>query len=390
MNRLPTLRRARTRIALAVAAAGLVGLTLSGCGATGPASTSGSSAGTTNDALAKTVAHLEKAGDSYPVPTDPVGDISGLAGKTVYYIPITQQAPQFSVTQAALKQALTKAGLKLQVCNGEGTPTAIGACVDQATQGKAAAIITDGIPYTIAANAFDAAQKAGIAVLNTDQVVDDAHPASKTLGYIEAPGSAQMVALADWITLDSGGKASLVFSLNQDGPAPEVYYKAGEAELKKQCPDCKVTLNKISSANFSLVPSSTSSALLKTPDAGYIVSEFEQFVQPTLGGVQQAGKSGSIKGATGAAQLSSLQMLQSKNFLYAAVGQASAYQGWADTDAVLRMLTGAQLPKYTIPVRLFTRDSIKDVKITAAAQASGEWFGPTDFTEKFAKLWGVS
>jgi ribose transport system substrate-binding protein len=86
-------------------------------------------------------------------------------------------------------------------------------------------------------------------------------------------------------------------------------------------------------------------------------------------------------------------MLHNKNFLYASVGQASAYQGWADADAVLRMMTGTpgdKLPQYTIPIRLFTRDNIGSVALTAEAQASGEWFGPSDYPGSFLKLWGLS
>ena len=62
-----------------------------------------------------------------------------------------------------------------------------------------------------------------------------------------------------------------------------------------------MSINKISSANFNLIPSSTSSALLKTPNVGYVVSEFDQYLQPIQAGVQQAGKSTSVKGVSGAA-----------------------------------------------------------------------------------------
>ena len=229
-------------------------------------------------------------------------------------------------------------------------------------------------------------------MLNTNQIPDSAHPASAKLGYIYAAGSAQMAAVADWIALDSQGKGTVLINESTDGPAPVAFVAAGVKELKAKCPGCTVTINKISSANFSLIAPSTSSALLKTPNVGYVVSEFDQYLQPTLGGVQQASKTASVKGVSGAAQLSGLQMLSKKNFLYASVGQASAYQGWVDADAVLRMMTGTagnKLPAYTIPVRLFTRDNIGDIKLTAAAQNSGDWFGPSDYTQSFLKLWGV-
>jgi len=370
------------------AAALLLAACSSGGSGTGAATTTGSSS---NSALATKVAALEKTG-SYPIPSGSIANVASLRGKTVFYIPITQQSPQFAVTQAALQVAFGKVGITLQVCNGNATPTGISACLSQATSAKAAAIITDAIPYVLAANAFAAAEAAGIPVLNTNQIPDSSHPASAKLGYIYAAGTAQMDAVADWIADNSGGKASVLINESTDGPAPVAFVTAALKEFKSVCPGCTVTINKISSANFSLIPSSTSSALLKVPNVGYVVSEFDQYLQPTLGGVQQAGKIASVKGVSGAAQLSGLQMLSGKNFLYAEVGQASAYQGWVDADAVLRMMTGTAgnaLPGYTIPIRLFTRDNIGDIALTAAAQNSGVWFGSSDYTQSFLKLWGV-
>ena len=362
-------------------------------GASSAAAATGSATAGTTGSVADKVAALMKIGTSYPVPTATMADLGSIKGKTVYYIPLTQQAPQFAVTQAALEVAFGKVGVKLQVCNGNATPTGVAACLTQATSAKAGAIITDAIPGVLAANAFAAAEKAGIPVLNTDGIADPANPAAAKLGYIYAPASAQQVAVADWIIDDSKGKATVVINESTDGPAPVAYVTAGQAEFKKECPGCTVVINQISSANFSLIASSTSSALLKTPNVGYVVSEFDQYLQPTQGGVQQSGKTSSIKGVSGAAQLAGLQMLSNKNFLYADVGQASAYQGWADADAVLRMMTGtsgADLPTYTIPIRLFTHDNISDIKLTADAQASGEWFGPSTYTASFLKLWNVS
>jgi ribose transport system substrate-binding protein len=377
----------RTPVALAATAALLF------TAACSSGTTDSSSTASSSGPLADKVAQLEKAGDSYPTPTAPVSGIDTVQGKTVYYIPITQQSPQFAVTDAALEQAFAKVGVKLQICNGNATPTDISACVSQATKAQAGAIITDAISYALGANALDAAIAAGIPVLNTNQIPDSKRPAAAKLGYIYAPGDHQMVAVADWIINDSNGKAEVVINQSTDGPAPISYVEAAKQEFAKECPGCKVTINAISSANFPLIPSSTSSALLKNPNAKYVVSQFDQYLQPTLGGVQQAGKIASVKGLSGAAQLAGLQMLNNKNFLYASVGQASAYQGWADADAVLRMMTGTpgdKLPEYTIPIRLFTRDNIGSVPLTAEAQASGEWFGPSDYTGSFLKLWGLS
>jgi ribose transport system substrate-binding protein len=388
-------RSTRVSRIVALGAAAAVAITLTACSSSAiPSSSTSSSA--SDSSLAKIdakVADLQKAASSYAVPKDKMPSLSGVKGKTVFYVPLTQQAPQFAVTQAALQVAFDKVGVKLQVCDGQANPTGVSACLDQATKAQAGAVITDSIPNALAANAFAAVEAAGIPVLNTDQIEDSAHPAAEKLGYIYAPGSELMVAAADWIISDSKGKGSVVINQSTDGPAPVAYVAAAQKEFSAECPDCTVTINPVSTSNFALIAPSTSSALLKTPNVGYIVTEFEQFLQPTQGGVQQAGKTATVKGVSGAAQLSGLQMLAKKNFLFASVGQASAYQGWISADAVLRMMTGtsgADLPEYTIPIRLFTSDNIGDIKLTDEAQASGEWFGPSNYTDSFLKLWGVN
>jgi ribose transport system substrate-binding protein len=278
----------------------------------------------------------------------------------------------------------------VQICDGGSNPSQITGCINQATAANAGAIVADSIPYALASNAFTAARAKNIPVLITDQIPDPNQAPNATLGYIEGSGSNLLKAVADWIIVDSKGAANVVINKSTDSPSAAAYVTAAQGEFTNNCPGCTVTLNEISSANFSLIPSSTSAALLKTPNVNYVVSEFDQYLQPTLAGVQQTGKQASIKGVSAAAQLSGLQMVKDKNYLYAEVGQASAYQGWADADAAIRLMLALPLPTYTIPVRIFTRDTIDSVTLTAAAEASGEWYGPTSFPAQFKTIWGVS
>jgi ribose transport system substrate-binding protein len=381
----------RTRITTltAMGAVALAAVALVGCEAdTEPTTPSSSASAGEETGLAAEVAALTKPLDAYPMPTEAIDGADELAGKTVYYIPITQQSPQFAVTGAAITEAFDALGMKVQICNGNATPTEASACITQATEAKAAAIVTDAIPYGLAANALDAAQAAGVPVIISNQIADDAHPNSETLHFIETPGAAQQVALAKWIALDSEGSGNVLINQSTDGKSQIAYVAAGVAELETSCPDCTVTINEVSSANFPLIPSSTSSALLKDPNISYVVSQFAQYLQPTQTGAQQAAST--AKGATGSSTIAALQQLADGNWLYAATAQAAAFQGWVDADAAARMILGLDVPEYTIPIRLFTRDTIADVDLSDEAEASGEWFGPTTFPKDFAKLWGVS
>jgi ribose transport system substrate-binding protein len=356
-------------------------------GSSGSGTTTATNSGVTHAKAAVTKAEAES---TYPVPTTTLSGVSALKGKTVYYVPITQQAPQFATTAAGLKQALSAAGVSLQVCNGNSNPSQVSACISQATGAKAGAIITDSIPYGLAANALSAAQAKGIPVIITDQVADPTHPASKTLAYLYDPGATQLAEVADWIIADSAGKAKVLINESTDSPSTIAYVAAAQKEFKTYCSGCTVVINKISSANFSLIASSTSSALLSNPGIGYVVPEFEQYLQPTTGGIQQSGKKASIKVVTSAAQIDSLQELKAKQ-LAAAAGQSSGYQGWVDADAALRLMLKqpVAVPATTVPTRLFTSNNIDSLSLTDAAQTSGAWYGSTSYQQAFQKQWGV-
>jgi ribose transport system substrate-binding protein len=364
------------------------------CSSSPSASSSGSSGSGTTSAVNSGVTHAKaavtkaEAQSTYPVPAASLSGVSSLRGKTVYYVPITQQAPQFATTAAGLKQALSSAGISLQVCNGNSNPSQISACISQATGAKAGAIITDSIPYALAANALNAAQAKGIPVIITDQVADTTHPASKSLAYLYDPGSSQLVEVADWIIADSAGKAKVLINESTDSPSTQAYVAAAQAEFKKYCSGCTVVINKISSANFSLIGSSTSSALLSNPGIDYVVPEFEQYLEPTTGGITQSGKKAGIKVVTSAAQIDSLQELKAGQ-LAAGAGQSSGFQGWVDADAALRLMLKQSVPQVTVPTRLFTSSNIGSLALTNTAQTSGEWFGSTSYQQAYKKLWGV-
>ncbi|WP_151775337.1 sugar ABC transporter substrate-binding protein [Streptomyces abyssomicinicus] len=378
--------RRRPRTWAAAAGIALLAGTLTACG--GDSEATGSADAAPSSAAGDELATAMKPLDAYPVPTEKLDKVDSLAGRTIFYIPITKQAPQFTTTEKTLTAAAEAAGLRVQVCDGKGTPTDIGGCIGQATDAGAAAVIADAIPYKLAGNGLDAAQKAGIPVVISNQVPDPAHPASKTLTWVPVPGGEQQVRLFDWITADSRGKANILINQSSDGPSPAAYVAEGRATLEKNCPNCKLTVNQVTSSNFALIPSSTSAALLKDPAITYVDSQFEQYLQPTQGGVQQASRT-DIKVVTGSVSLGGMKAVKSGS-LAAATAQAAAYQGWVNTDAALRLILGQPVPEYTIPTRLFTKDNIGDVELTEEAELSGEWFGPAGFSEDFKKLWGIA
>jgi ribose transport system substrate-binding protein len=366
---------------------------VAGCGSSSnnsSSSASGSSASATPSGVAtaqKQVAALSATTASYPVPASNVTGVQKLKGETVYYIPLVQQIPGFVVTAATMKTALAKAGLKLQVCNGQGQPTAVAACVQQAVGAKAAGIITDAIPYGMAANALGAAKAKGIPVIVADQYPPAGHTNTNQLSYVAGVVN-QPSQIAWWMIANSKGKANAIIAEEADSPSSMQYVTNSLPIYKKYCPGCTITVKKITASTNSLLASATSSNLLANPSATYYYTEFEDSLQPTVQGIQQSGKSG-ISLSVAGGSVDGLGLLKGNSVVKAVVVVDQAYAGWALTDEILRMATKSGPVNETFPSRLFTTQNISSIQVTPAAQASGAWFGNSSYQSDFEKLWGV-
>ena len=354
------------------------------------ASASAGSGDTGSAGLAKAqamVSQLEATTTAYPVPTASISGVSSLKGKTVYYIPLVQFIPGFVVTAATMKTALAKVGLNLQICNGQGQPSAVAACVQQATGAGAAGIITDAVPYGMAQNALDAAKSKGIPIIIADQYPPSGNTNSDAVTYV--PGVVdQPSQIAWWIIANSGGKANAILAQESDSPSSIAYVQNSLPIYKQNCPDCTVTVKNITATTNAQLASDTSANLLSNPNATYYYTEFEDSLDPTVQGIQQSNKT-DISLSVAGGSVDGLGRLKSNSMVKAVVVVDQAYAGWALTDEILRMATKTTPADEPFPSRLFTSDNIGSIQVTTAAQGSGEWFGDTSYQSAFEKLWGL-
>jgi ribose transport system substrate-binding protein len=374
----------------------------SGSGGSGGSSSASGSSTATNTAASSTsatsggsgslaqVVSREEGPAHYAPPTTPLKQgLSRYRGRTVYYIPFAQVITSFAIEGAALKQALAAAGLKLETCDGGANPEKMSACVNQATNANAAGIVTSGLSYGLAAQAFDRAKAKKIPILLADQDPVASSEVRDEVAYLDGSDSAIQKAIAQWVVVDSGGKANILVAENTDNPTSVADIVDMQMPVFKQCSGCSEVVDKVSTANTSLIPSSVSAALLKNPNVNYVDDEFDQFLEAAESGTQQANASSRVKGVSTTAVLSGLQHLKASNFLYADAGADFPYQGWAAADELFRMLVKMPTPVEAIPLRLFTRDNVGSLSLTQAAQNDGAWFGSLSYRSTFEKLWGV-
>ncbi|MGW2520224.1 sugar ABC transporter substrate-binding protein [Streptomyces sp. NPDC001617] len=336
----------------------------------------------------KKVAALQAAVTDYPVPTTSVRGVAKFKGRKVYYIPFLQQIPAFADAARSMREALAKAGLSQQVCDGKAQPSAIAACVQQAMAANAAGIVLDAIPYGMAQNALDAAKAKGIPIVVADQDPPSGFTNSNQVAYV--PGATtQPSAIAWWVIADSKGKANLIITESADNPSATKYVTDSLPIYKKYCPGCTVKVKVITASTPALLASNASSNILANPKATYYFTQFEDSLQPTIQGIQQSGRASGISLSVTAGSVNGLGLLKGNSAVKAVVAVDEAYAAYALTDEILRMMTKSGPVEEPFPTRLFTKQNIGDIKVTAATQASGEWFGNDSFHEDFATLWGV-
>jgi ribose transport system substrate-binding protein len=387
-------KRIKRLLPMVAAAVGV--LMLAACGSSSKTTTtsaSGSSAGVSR--ANAVVASLSRTTTSFPAPGPALKNVKSLKGKTVWYIPISLSAPVFAVGNSALHTALGKAGIAEHVCSGEANPSATAACINQAVASHAGAIITDAVPVVLAANAFFNAEHHHVPVL----IVNQLPPPHGVPGSVQGAGndhlayallqdSALVGSEADWVIANSHGKGSALLMPFTDSPSTLAYAAHAEAIFHHDCPRCKVAVQKVGLANATLIPSQTSAALLKHQGIQYVIPEFDAVLQPVGQGIQQSSSSQHVKVVTAGGDLPALQEIKAGRLALDA-GEDFPYAGWADADEVMRMMLGMPVVTEHVPVRIFTAANIASLKLTPAAQASGQWYGSSAYTTMFEHLWGV-
>jgi ribose transport system substrate-binding protein len=335
------------------------------------------------------VAQLESATSQYPVPAGRVSGVSKFKGRTVDYIPLDAHIPAFVIAAQAMKAALARAGLNFQECDGQGTPTTIASCVSHAAGAGAAGIVLDAVPYGMAQNALDGAKSKGVPILIADQYPPAGTANTDKVAYVPSVVD-QPSQIAWWLIANSQGKVHAIIGEEADSPSSIAYVQNSLSIYKQYCPGCNIEVKQITATMTpQQLQAAVSSNIQTDPGIQYYYTEFEDSLQPTLAGIQQAGRSSNVGVAVAAGTVNGLGLLKNGQVVKAVVAVDEPYEGWALTDEIFRMMTNSGPVTEPIPSRLFTSQNIGSIQVTTAAQSSGGWFGDTSYQSEFAKLWGV-
>jgi ribose transport system substrate-binding protein len=399
MSYKPRPRRYALR-ALAAAFAGAVTLTAAACSSsssTGGSPSSGGSAQAANSgsgsavsSASAEVAQFTKLVNSYPA-QPPVSGVSGLKGKSVWYIPIGNSVPILAAFGVGMQAALAKAGITTHVCDGKFLPTNAAACISQAETDGANGVVTGYIDYASMPTSFNSLVSHHIPVLVAGEAPDGGKTSSPQLAFYNTQSTLNLMQKLDMdaVIADSKGKANVLFLGVTDSPTTLNAATYGKQYLTAHCSGCQINEINYNTASITKVPSQVSAALISHPDTTYVVDELDAAGQFTVQGIQSAGYTNKVKMAATNGALDSLQRISSGTVQFVDVGTSPVYAGWQYADGIMRMLLG-HTPTFTLGVvRVFNKSTVQGLALTPAAYTTNAWYGSDAYQQTFLTAWGV-
>jgi ribose transport system substrate-binding protein len=285
------------------------------------------------------------------------------------------------VRAAAGATAAAKAlGWSAQTIDGKGQPAVWNSAILSAITTHANGIILDAVPPPLVGDALQKARQAHIPIVS----VFNPKPTSQApvFAYVRPEHTQQGKLMADWVADDSKGSARVI--VVEDNEFPELVERVNgfRQELKAACGGCKVvgTVGSTIGTMAQRLPSAITSALQRNPTANYIVAPFDSNATFVSQGVQQAGKSGSVKVAGYEGDPQAIDAIRNGQIQAATIADPAEWMGWQAIGELVRAFAGGRPADTPVRDRLIVK---------ANAPATKGWLGDVPFESRYKQLWGV-
>lgn len=388
-------QRAPWRVGMGITAL-VAALALSGCATTNRASSShplpGDSPVTDTEVTAAVSAAMQPlAWQLSSAPSITVGQ--NQRGKAVAVI-TRDINPFIQAIKGGISDAAGEAGMTTLQSNPAGSAADVARQFARVIAQRASAVITVGFTTAEIAASLQQAHSAGIPVVQlfvTDPGAPSADAAkSGVFAYVSPCYSCIGAAMADIVIRDSGGKANTVFINAPDVGVATLESQGFTAQMRQRCPSCSTKIADAPIAQWGTQIPGIVTAAAADPRVNYIVPVFDTaspLVVPPLTAANAAGRIKLVSSNGDQAQLQDMKDARTPRWI-GNIGVDGAWIGWASMDQVFRALTNQPaLADEKIGFRAFTPDNIGSIDLGANPST---WYGDTDFTAQYLKLWGLS
>jgi len=311
------------------------------------------------------------------------------AGKKIYFV--VPNVPSALAMQAPLKAAAAELKWTTVDINAGASPGTFVAAVNTAIQAKPDGVFIAGIPPAVIQGQLKQLNQMKIPVITLGAPLGNIPPASDGILFNIAGvpyNTAAGIALANWVTADSGGKASAVAIGIPTFPGPLALSTGFEQQMATACPGCKVyTENYAASAMGTTLPTSLTGFLRTHPAVHYVVADFDDMFAGVPAALKAAGIT-DVKLAGNTPSPPDQVNIAAGNYEAAGYMFALDENPWRVIDVFARYFThkptavsaNAPLPAWVIT---------KSNESTWGGPAQDMWPLVANYQEQYEQLWGV-
>jgi len=324
------------------------------------------------------------------VPPGPAFDTSKVKGKTILSIPVSSANPFTANIETAMAGAAKLLGIKFINYTNQAQVSQWVQGIGQAINRKVDLIdMLGGTDPRVLGPQVAAAKRAGIPI-GTSHLYDITQTPVAVDFSIPADYQRAARLEADWVILDTKGKADVIIvTSNEIVPTPAIV-KALKDEFAKQCGSgCKYTLINAPVADWSTkIQPQVQSALVKDPNVNYVIPIYDSMSQFVVPAITAAGRKGKVHIATYNGTPFVMGYLQQGNAVRFEVGENLNWLGWAYIDAEARILAGEKIPRQFnehTALRAFTSENIDEAGRPPKLSTG---YGNA-YEIGYKKLWGI-
>jgi ribose transport system substrate-binding protein len=391
--------RPRRRLAMLAL---LLPLALAACSGPADSSSSATSGGSAKGEVSQAAADTVEQSKSVPdfVSPGPAVDVTSLAGKSVFVIPLLTTNDYNIQINAAMERVAKRANVDFEVYTNEGQPNQWVAGMNQAiAKGVDVIILSGGTDPRALEPQIREARAQGIKVVvsmfwdTSAQFAPDCSGLSVDCvagvdAIVAAPYQTATRLNADWIAVDSGGAAKiLVVTSNDAGPSPgqEAAFKD---EIATACAACETTFANVPISKWTTsVQSTVQSELVRNPDIKYVVPLYDNMASYAVAGITAAGKQGQVQVVTFNGTPAVLKMVQDGDVVTMDVGESLEGAGFAAMDNAFRLMAGMKPSRVAdiVPVRIFDTSNVDEA---GTPPEVNKGYGD-DLEGRYLKVWGL-
>jgi ribose transport system substrate-binding protein len=383
---------------IALALCLVAALALAACGSddndSSSSGTSASSGGNGNNggfdlaAYEKKLNAAKQSQSEWQGPTDPVKPPKKfkLAAITCYSILHGCVSPAESAGRAA--KAL---GWDFQIYDGKGDPGVWAQRMDQAISNGADAIITVAVNGAAIKPQLEKAKKAGVIVVSTSNASAPGEQGFMldTSPNLEAVGRA----IADWMIVDSKGKATMVPYLDKEFQS-NISTEEGLLQEFKTCKTCtlKPTVNFVATDVPNNLGPSTAAYFRKNPNVDYFHASYDPAATVQVPALLQAGLGDKVTACSILGDAQNLKYIDEGKVQRCDGAWDNEYEGYATVDQIIRLATKKPLHvSEGVPERFKYGENIPYVLLdkTNLPEGDKDWTASFDYISEYKKLWGL-